>query len=93
MTPTCGRIIFLTKNPISLTKNFIPFLNVLGQTKIPSFYYSEAEIGEDLDKRDYIVSNDKIESTGFKTEHSLSYGIQELIKGFQIIKKNEYSNV
>lgn len=63
------------------------------KTKIPSFYYSEAEIGEDLDKRDYIVSNDKIESTGFKTEHSLSYGIQELIKGFQIIKKNEYSNV
>jgi nucleoside-diphosphate-sugar epimerase len=60
---------------------------------IPSFYFSEADIGEDVDKRDYIVSNEKIEAAGFKTEHSLSYGIQELIKGFQIIKKNEYGNI
>jgi nucleoside-diphosphate-sugar epimerase len=60
---------------------------------IPNFYFSEAEIGEDVDKRDYIVSNKKIEDAGFKTEHSLSYGIQELIKGFQIIKKTEYGNI
>ena len=60
---------------------------------LPDFYFSEAEIGEDIDKRDYVVSNKKIEATGFKTENSLSFGIQELIKGFQIIKKSEYANI
>ena len=60
---------------------------------LPDFYFSEAEIGEDIDKRDYFVSNEKIEATGFKTENSLSFGIQELIKGFQIIKKSEYANI
>lgn len=61
--------------------------------ELPNFYFTEAEIGEDVDKRDYIVSNEKIESTGFKTAHSLSYGIKELIKGFQIIKKSGYGNI
>ena len=61
--------------------------------QLPNFYFTEAEIGEDVDKRDYIVSNKKIEASGFKTEHSLSYGIKELIKGFQIIKKNGYGNI
>ena len=60
---------------------------------LPDFYFSEAEIGEDADKRDYLVSNEKIEATGCKTEYSLSFGIQELIKGFQIIKKSEYVNI
>ena len=63
------------------------------KTHIQNFYFSEADIGEDIDKRDYIVSNKKIESTGFKTEYSLSFGIQELIKGFQVIKKTEYGNI
>lgn len=63
------------------------------KTHIPNFYFSEADIGEDMDKRDYIVSNEKIEAAGFKTEHSLSYGIQELIKGFQIIRKSGYGNI
>ena len=61
--------------------------------QIPNFYFTEAEIGEDVDKRDYLVSNEKIEATGFKTENSLSFGIEELIKGFQIIKKSEYANI
>jgi nucleoside-diphosphate-sugar epimerase len=60
---------------------------------LPNFYFSEASIGEDVDKRDYEVSNAKIESTGFKTENSLSSGLQELIKGFQIIKRTEYANI
>jgi nucleoside-diphosphate-sugar epimerase len=63
------------------------------KTQIQNFYFSEAEIGEDVDKRDYIVSNEKIESAGFKTKHSLTYGIKELIKGFQIVKKSGYGNI
>ena len=60
---------------------------------VPSFYFVEATIGEDPDKRDYIVSNEKIEKTGFKPDVSLSLGIQELVKGYQIIKRNQYANI
>lgn len=61
--------------------------------QLPNFYFVEAKIGEDLDKRNYIVSNDKIEKTGFKPEISLQKGIAELIKGYQIIKRNQFSNL
>lgn len=61
--------------------------------QIPAFYFVEAKVGEDPDKRDYIVSNEKIEKTGFKPEVSLKEGIVELIKGYQIIRKNQFSNV
>lgn len=63
------------------------------EKQIPSFYFVEAEVGEDPDKRDYIVSNEKIEKTGFKPRVSLQEGIAELIKGYQIVKKNQFSNV
>lgn len=61
--------------------------------QLPNFYFIDAEIGEDPDKRDYIVSNAKIEATGFKTIYALQDGIAELIKGFQIIHKNQFSNI
>ncbi|MEK7375892.1 MAG: SDR family oxidoreductase, partial [Candidatus Margulisiibacteriota bacterium] len=61
--------------------------------QIKDLYFVEAEVGEDPDKRDYIVSNEKIEKTGFKPQVSLKDGIAELIKSFQIIKKNQYSNI
>lgn len=61
--------------------------------QLPDFYFVEAAIGEDPDKRDYIVSNEKIEKTGFKPKISLQEGVTELIKGYQIIKRNTYSNV
>ena len=59
----------------------------------PEFYFAESKIGEDPDKRDYIVSNAKIEATGFKPDVSLQMGIAELIKGYQVITKNQFSNV
>lgn len=61
--------------------------------QIPTFYYVEAQVGEDPDKRDYLVSNAKIEKTGFKPKYSLPWGIQELVKGYRIIKRNQYANV
>ena len=60
---------------------------------VPDFYFVEATIGEDPDKRDYIVSNAKIEKTGFKPDVSLQKGIQELIKAYQVIKRNQYANI
>lgn len=60
---------------------------------VPDFYFVEAAVGEDPDKRDYIVSNEKIEKTGFKPAVSLSMGIQELVKAYQILKRNQYANI
>jgi nucleoside-diphosphate-sugar epimerase len=60
---------------------------------LPSFVYLEAPIGEDPDKRDYIVSNARLLGTGFKTEWDLDRGIQELIKGYTILRNSIYSNV
>jgi nucleoside-diphosphate-sugar epimerase len=61
--------------------------------QVKDFYFVEAKIGEDPDKRDYIVSNEKIEKTGFQPGFSLQKGIKELVKGYQIIRKNQFSNV
>ncbi len=60
---------------------------------IPEFVYLEAPVGEDPDKRDYIVSNERLESMGWKPQYSLDDGIEELIKVYTIIKKNQYSNI
>lgn len=61
--------------------------------QVPNFYFVESQIGNDPDQRDYIVSNEKIEKTGFRPEISLQRGIAELIKGHQIIRKNQFSNL
>lgn len=61
--------------------------------QVQDFVYLEAPIGEDPDKRDYIVSNEKIERAGFRPAHSLDMGIRELIKGYRIITNSIYSNV
>ncbi len=61
--------------------------------QIPDFVFLESKIGEDPDKRDYIVSNAKIEKTGFEPKFSLGDGIAELQKGYKIIKRNQFSNI
>ncbi|MEK7121324.1 MAG: NAD(P)-dependent oxidoreductase [Patescibacteria group bacterium] len=61
--------------------------------QVPNFHFVEAEILKDPDQRNYIVSNAKIEATGFKSKTSLQDGIAELIRGYQIINKNQFSNI
>ncbi len=57
-------------------------------------YFHYAAIGEDSDKRDYIVSYDKIQKLGFDTEITVEEGLDEMIKCFSIIDINSpYSNV
>jgi nucleoside-diphosphate-sugar epimerase len=59
---------------------------------VPGFVFFESKIGEDPDKRDYIVSNEKLERTGWKAEWSLDRGIKELKRQYVMIKNNQYAN-
>ena len=63
------------------------------QKQIPEFIFIDEQIGKDPDQRNYIENKKKIESTGFKTEFSLERGINELIKGYTMIKNSRYGNV
>jgi nucleoside-diphosphate-sugar epimerase len=63
------------------------------QRHIPEFVVIDAPIGADPDQRNYIVSNAKIEATGYKPQVSLDAGIAELIKGYTMMKNTQYSNV
>jgi nucleoside-diphosphate-sugar epimerase len=67
-------------------------LCALIQKKLPNFYYTEATVGEDPDKRNYIVSNAKLEKAGFKARFSLEDGIAELLKAYQVLHCSEYQN-
>jgi nucleoside-diphosphate-sugar epimerase len=62
------------------------------QKHIPEFVFPESQIGEDPDKRDYIVSNERIERTGWKPAYSLDDGIVELMKAYRIVKQRQYGN-
>lgn len=63
------------------------------QKQVPDFVFVDAPVGKDPDQRNYIVSNAKIESTGFKPIYSLDAGISDLIKGYTMIKNTRYGNV
>ncbi|MCL2011657.1 MAG: NAD(P)-dependent oxidoreductase [Cystobacterineae bacterium] len=63
------------------------------QKHLPSFVFLEAPLGADPDQRDYIVSNAKIEATGFRPRFSLDLGIEELVKGYTMLKNTLYGNV
>lgn len=60
---------------------------------LPGFVFLEAPVGEDPDKRDYIISNAKIEKTGFRPKYGLGDGIAELIKGYTILRNSRFGNV
>ena len=72
----------IVQGSVKNIKKFIPELVI----KIESFK-------EDKDKRNYIVSNKKIENTGFKPSYQLNDGIKELIKYYSIQKKYSQGNV
>jgi len=63
------------------------------QKQVPDFTFVEAPIGRDPDQRNYIVSNAKIEATGYRPRVTLEAGVRELIKGFTMIRNSVYGNV
>jgi nucleoside-diphosphate-sugar epimerase len=60
---------------------------------VPGFTVIEGEIKKDPDQRNYIVSNAKLEATGFEPMYTLDDGVEELLKGYKMIKNNIYGNV
>lgn len=62
------------------------------QKQLPDFTFIDAPVGKDPDQRNYIVSNAKIEATGYKPAFSLDAGIAELIKGYTMITNSRYGN-
>ena len=63
------------------------------QKQIPEFTIMEAPVGKDPDQRNYIVSNAKLEATGYRPQVSIQRAIAELIQGYQIIRRNQHANV
>ncbi len=61
--------------------------------QVPNFTYIEAPVGDDPDKRDYIVSNAKLEATGWRPQHGLDAGVVELVKGYRTLRNEIWSNV
>jgi nucleoside-diphosphate-sugar epimerase len=60
---------------------------------ISDFCILESELSSDPDKRDYIVSNKKIENTGWKPSYSLDDGIEELIRAYRFLTVNQHQNM
>ncbi|MGE3680060.1 MAG: hypothetical protein AB7F95_19310, partial [Burkholderiales bacterium] len=61
--------------------------------QVPDFVFIDAPVGKDPDQRNYIVSNAKIEATGWKPAFPLDAGIAELIKGYRMLKNTLHGNV
>ena len=61
--------------------------------QLPEFYVTESPVGQDPDKRDYIVSNAKIEAAGFKACRGIQDGITELISAYQILPAQPFGNI
>lgn len=60
---------------------------------VPGFEIYESVNGKDPDKRDYLVSNQKLRDAGFEAKVSIDEGIKELIKGYKMIPRSSMSNV
>ena len=60
---------------------------------VPSFYIHYAEVGSDPDKRNYIVSNERLRKAGFEAKRDLDAGIQELLIGYRMLGRGLFKNV
>lgn len=59
---------------------------------VPSFHIHFAQIGSDPDKRDYVVSSQRMRETGFEARRTLDQGIQELLKGYRMMRSLSFRN-
>jgi nucleoside-diphosphate-sugar epimerase len=59
---------------------------------VPGFEFYESTTGADPDRRDYMISHEKIEATGWFPRHSMDQGIGELIRGYKMMSRGSYHN-
>ena len=62
------------------------------KSHIPSLVIKQDEFKEDFDKRNYIVSNEKLEALGWKPIYDLDYGIKQLISAYKIVINKNNQN-
>ncbi|MEJ7783517.1 MAG: NAD(P)-dependent oxidoreductase [Solirubrobacteraceae bacterium] len=60
---------------------------------VPSFYLHFSEFGTDPDKRNYVVSNERLREAGFEAQRSLDDGIVELLKAYRLLGRGRFANV
>lgn len=60
---------------------------------LPNLSITFAEIGEDPDKRNYIVSNERLRQAGFEARRSIDAGIAELLKGYRMMGRQPFKNI
>ncbi|HLK59152.1 MAG TPA: SDR family oxidoreductase, partial [Chthonomonadaceae bacterium] len=60
---------------------------------VPKFYIHTSEIGSDPDKRNYIVSSDRLRKAGFEAKRTLEEGIVELLKGYEMMRRLPFKNI
>jgi len=63
------------------------------QNYLPDLSIMISESGADPDKRDYLVSNQKIESLGFKPAKNLDNGISELLSAMPFFNERSFTNL
>lgn len=68
-------------------------LAMLVREYVPNFFVHFAEVGSDPDKRNYIVSNQRLREAGFECHRGLEVGIPELIKGYRMLGRSALKNV
>jgi nucleoside-diphosphate-sugar epimerase len=59
---------------------------------VPKLYIHFAPIGQDPDKRNYIVSSARLREAGFTAKRSLDDGIRELLKGYRMLGRGMFRN-
>ena len=60
---------------------------------VPGFYLSFAQVGSDPDKRNYIVSNERLREAGFAAQYTLDDGIGQLLKCYRMLGRGLFKNV
>jgi nucleoside-diphosphate-sugar epimerase len=60
---------------------------------VPRLYLHYAAVGSDPDKRDYVVSNQRLRDAGFEARRSLDEGIDELLRAYRMLPRSPWKNV
>jgi nucleoside-diphosphate-sugar epimerase len=62
------------------------------QAQVPRFYVHFSEVGTDPDKRNYVVSNERLRKAGFEARRALADGIRELLTGYRMLGRGAHRN-